>query len=205
MRRAAPALACLALTGALHLAAWAAIHAAPPPARTAAHAPSVSVRVAAIAEPGWQLAASAASAAVAVPQARGARALSPAPQAEAAPEPQPVAEPPAAADAMAEPPEGPEYLPRPWLSVAPAPLEPVALDYPALEGDTGWHHAVLALFIDETGAVQRVRVEDSELPALLEEAARKAFMAARFQPGEIDGVAVRSRLRVEVQFDSRQR
>jgi hypothetical protein len=32
---------------------------------------------------------------------------------------------------------------------------------------------------------------------------RDAFLAARFSPGELDGRRMRSRLRIEVSFDSR--
>ncbi|MGA0612367.1 energy transducer TonB [Caldimonas sp. KR1-144] len=197
--RAVAVLACLSLTGALHLAAWAALHAAPPPVRTATRVPAVTVRIASVAEPDT-------SAASSTPAAHQLPTPSDATHVQVAmPVPDAGEAPPAAAYAVIDAADGPDYLPRPWLSVAPTPVEPVALDYPALEGDTGWHRAVLALFIDEAGVVQRVRVEEAELPAALEEAARKAFMGARFRPGELDGVAVRSRLRVEVEFDSRSR
>jgi hypothetical protein len=42
-----------------------------------------------------------------------------------------------------------------------------------------------------------------QLPGILSAAVRDAFLAARFSPGELDGRAVRSRLRIEVTFDSR--
>lgn len=94
-----------------------------------------------------------------------------------------------------------DYLPRPLLSLVPAATAPIPIDYPPIEGDAGHYRAVLDLFIDETGHVRRVRAEGRALPAPLEEAARSAFMSARFTPGEVDGVAVRSLIRVEVSFD----
>ncbi|CAN7476618.1 hypothetical protein [Rhizobacter sp. LjRoot28] len=94
------------------------------------------------------------------------------------------------------------YLRRGQLTRGPAPRDAVVLTYPMFEEDEqGRYTAVLALFIDETGRVQRIRVEPPGLPAPLEGAARRAFLAARFTPGEVDGRPVRSLIRIEVQFD----
>ncbi len=61
----------------------------------------------------------------------------------------------------------------------------------------------MTLFIDETGAVVRVRCEGNTLPPAFEEAARNAFMNVRFRPGELaDHGAVKSRIRVEVVFEA---
>ena len=66
----------------------------------------------------------------------------------------------------------------------------------------GRHVGVLSIFIDEHGQVQRSEADDAVgLPEALVQAAREAFMAAQFAPGEIDGRAVKSRVRVEVVFD----
>lgn len=94
-----------------------------------------------------------------------------------------------------------DYLPRPLLDRAPVAAGPIAIDYPPIAGDAGHYRAVLALFIDETGRVRRVRAEGHALPAPLEKAARSAFLDARFRPGEVEGRAVRSLIRVEVSFD----
>jgi hypothetical protein len=101
-------------------------------------------------------------------------------------------------------PDGPgeEYLPRSALTRAPEPATEVLLAYP--EGAPAGHwQGVLTLFIDEHGAVQRVRVEstDTELPHPFQEAARQAFLAARFTPGEWQGQPVRSRIRIAVEFE----
>jgi periplasmic protein TonB len=96
-----------------------------------------------------------------------------------------------------------DYYPRSTLSHAPAPLAPVVIDYPAIANDLGHYRSELTLFIDETGRVLHVRVDGSALPAALEEAARRAFTGARFRAGEADGHAVRSRMRIEVDFDNR--
>jgi hypothetical protein len=45
-------------------------------------------------------------------------------------------------------------------------------------------------------------VETPGLPGPLQVAAREAFLAAEFRPGELDGHPVRARVRLEVTFDA---
>lgn len=98
-----------------------------------------------------------------------------------------------------------QYFARSLLSVAPAPLQPVLIAYPAFTGDAGRYVSELSLFIDETGTVVKVRVDGDPLPPPLEAAARSAFLSARFRPGEVaERGAVKSRIRIEVTFDSRE-
>ena len=96
-----------------------------------------------------------------------------------------------------------DYYPRAALSLAPAAVDAIVIDYPPIADDSGHHVSELSLFIDEAGRVTRVRVDGPALPAALEQAARAAFMGARFRPGEVDGRAVKSRIRIEVVFDMR--
>lgn len=94
------------------------------------------------------------------------------------------------------------FLSRSLLTVPPLPLDPVLIPYPEFLGVGERYRGELTLFIDETGAVVRVRAEGEPLPAALEEAARQAFMAVRFAPGLLDAHgAVKSRIRVEVMFE----
>jgi hypothetical protein len=95
-----------------------------------------------------------------------------------------------------------DYIPRPLLSVGPAATVPVLIDTPIGNFGVARQMGILSLFIDEEGAVQHVAGSEPLLPALLEQAAREAFMAARFTPGEVDGRPVKSRIRVEVVFDN---
>lgn len=98
------------------------------------------------------------------------------------------------------------YFPRSQLAVAPAAIDPVVIDYPRFDGDTGRYVAELSLFIDETGRVARTRVDSGSLPPALEDAARRAFTQARFRPGEAaEHGTVKSRIRIEVVFESAQR
>lgn len=95
------------------------------------------------------------------------------------------------------------YFARGQLSVAPAPVDAVMIDYPVFAGDAGRYVAELSLFIDEAGRVVRVRVDSAGLPPALEDAARRAFQRARFRPGEAaERGVVKSRIRVEVTFEN---
>lgn len=93
------------------------------------------------------------------------------------------------------------YLPRQALTASPTAQTPVLLVFP----ETGTHlrHVVgvVSLFIDETGAVQRIRIEAPGLPESFETAVRSAFAPVRFTPGEVNGQPVRALMRVEVRFD----
>lgn len=94
------------------------------------------------------------------------------------------------------------YWPRSLLTRPPTPQQSIDLLYPAL-APSGRFRAVLTLFIDEQGVVQRVRIDeadDSGLPPVLEDAARQTFLRSSFTPGEIDGRPIRSRLRIEVEY-----
>lgn len=94
------------------------------------------------------------------------------------------------------------YWPRSLLTRPPTPQQSIDLLYPTL-APSGRFRAVLTLFIDEQGVVQRVRIDeadDSGLPPVLEDAARQTFLRSSFTPGEIDGRPIRSRLRIEVEY-----
>lgn len=95
-----------------------------------------------------------------------------------------------------------EYIPRPQLSVPPVPESPVLVApppglYPP-ERITG----ILSLFIDENGKVDHILVSGKPIPPEFEALAKQAFMATPFHPGQQDGHAVKSRIRVEVVFDN---
>lgn len=95
-----------------------------------------------------------------------------------------------------------DYLPSRLLTRGPLPQQSIDLLYPEL-APSGLFRAVLTLFIDDQGVVQRVRIDeaqDSGLPAALEDAARQTFLRSAFLPGELDGRRVRSQLRIEVEF-----
>jgi TonB family protein len=101
----------------------------------------------------------------------------------------------------ARPPEDARYVPSGQLTLRPAPLKPIEVAYPEQAARMGIVRARLALFIDEEGTVTDARVVDTGAPPEFGEAARSAFLQARFRAGEVDGVRVKSRMLVEVEFD----
>ena len=95
------------------------------------------------------------------------------------------------------------YRPRSELTTPPEPIVMIQVLFPASFQDKGDYSAQLSLYIDETGRVRRVRVETLGLPPDLQEAASQAFLNAYFQPGRVEGQAVKSLMRVEVAFENR--
>jgi Gram-negative bacterial TonB protein C-terminal len=93
------------------------------------------------------------------------------------------------------------YLTRGELDQPPAAQADIELPFPTV-APLGSYRAVLTLFIDPTGQVQRVRTEGAGLPPSLDDAARQAFMAVRFTPGIKGDQPVRSRIRVEVAYST---
>jgi len=96
-----------------------------------------------------------------------------------------------------------DYLTRSALTAAPKAQGPVAIDYPYFDGEADHYVGEFDVFIDDSGSVVRVVSATPDIPLLLSSAVRDAFLAARFTPGEVNGLAVRSRIRIEVTFDSR--
>jgi protein TonB len=94
------------------------------------------------------------------------------------------------------------YVPRPLLTIAPVAKAPVDIVMPSGVVEVGRRVGVLVLYIDEQGRVRRIEAEPPLLPPAMERAAREAFAAARFSPGQVDGQVVKSRIRVEVTFDA---
>ncbi|MCM8611503.1 energy transducer TonB [Accumulibacter sp.] len=93
------------------------------------------------------------------------------------------------------------YLPRRELT-----LPPVLQDEPLLRpppgSSTGRGARVrVRVLIAADGAVDRVEVLGSGVPVTVSDAAVAAFAGLRFRPGEIEGVAVRSEARFELDFD----
>lgn len=103
------------------------------------------------------------------------------------------------------------YAHRDMLDRAPQALGIVQISYPPGVEPGRVHTGRLTLFIDEAGAVRKVMVHgatddadaDSALPPPFVQAAREAFLQARFAPGERQGQPVKSRIDIEVSFDGR--
>jgi len=95
------------------------------------------------------------------------------------------------------------YVPRALLSVPPEVKGTAEISWPDAPGlPDGHYHENFTLYIDETGTVRRVEAEGDGLPAPLLERARQTFLAARFEPGQVKGRIVKSRIRIAVDFES---
>jgi hypothetical protein len=88
------------------------------------------------------------------------------------------------------------------LTTRPQPLSPIAVPYPKDMQQGGAWSALLAIFIDENGAVIRVNVLSAKLPLPFEDAAVKTFGSTRFHPGRIGEKPVKSRMVIEVFFEN---
>lgn len=62
--------------------------------------------------------------------------------------------------------------------------------------------AVLRLLINEYGDVDQVVIEEHDLTDPIQQLVIEAFSKAKFEPGKIDDVAVKSRLRIEVSLET---
>lgn len=96
------------------------------------------------------------------------------------------------------------YFGREDLDLGPRSLARIQIAYPEGVPDQALQAGRLTLFIDEHGTVKRILVLDQSLPPPFQEAARNAFLQARFAPAERAGRIVRARIDVEVVFDARQ-
>ncbi len=88
---------------------------------------------------------------------------------------------------------------RPGITARVEPEYPDAAARRALSGKV-----MLRIYIDETGAVERAVALRADPPGYFEEAAARAFLAARFTPGLKGGRPVKVQMTLEVTFESAQ-
>ena len=93
------------------------------------------------------------------------------------------------------------YFPRRELTLPPVLQDEPLLRPPAGSSPGRGGRVLLRVLIAADGAVDRVEVLGSGVPAGHADAAVAAFAGLRFRPGEIEGVAVRSEARFAVDFD----
>ncbi len=93
------------------------------------------------------------------------------------------------------------YTPR-ELDVFPKPLGAVTPPFPPRASEDRVSGAVtLELIIGQDGTVGEARVLEANPEGYFEESALESFKAARFSPGQKDGVPVRCRLAIKVDFE----
>jgi len=94
---------------------------------------------------------------------------------------------------------GPWYYPARYLHRHPSPLKPIWPDYPASAQDLSGRVTIL-LLINEEGKVDQYRIQEAAPDGVFEPAVIRAFTEARYAPGMIAGMAVKSQLLAEVSF-----
>lgn len=101
-------------------------------------------------------------------------------------------------------PDGAWYFPASELTVPPRLVDALSLDAvePEAREEALRGRLVLRVYLARDGKVDRVEVAASTLPATLQEAVAAAVSKARFRPGEIQGVAVTSSTRFEINLDA---
>ncbi|MEJ5988388.1 energy transducer TonB [Ramlibacter sp. PS3R-8] len=109
---------------------------------------------------------------------------------------------PATPERTAAPAPDAPYLPRGQLTVTPKLVGHVDVPFPNDVDGTVDLKVRVTLFIDERGAVQKLRLDSPDVHPAFERSIREAFAAARFSPGEVDRVAVRSQVRLEIDFQA---
>jgi len=93
----------------------------------------------------------------------------------------------------------PEYLPADELDERPLIRTAVNPKFPA-DAPVSRGTVVVELRINEYGTVDDVVAQSAVPPGVFESAARAAFAPALFTPGRKDGVAVKSRVSIELRF-----
>jgi TonB family protein len=95
------------------------------------------------------------------------------------------------------------YLPAGTLDTRPLPEAPVVVPFPDAQLTKPKVTGILVLYIEADGRVDRVEVDQSDMPPPFEKAAIEAFRQARMQPGIKDGQPTRARMKVLVEFEAR--
>lgn len=98
-------------------------------------------------------------------------------------------------------PEAPTYWPRQLLDLGPSPTSPIILPAPEDLSVPPSGLAVLELFIDANGHVDRIDVLEANAPSEFVDAAKANFRIIHFTPGLKDNVAVPSRIKIEVRYE----
>lgn len=87
------------------------------------------------------------------------------------------------------------------LTEKPLVLEDIPPDLGGLLPDVEPQTATIRLLISAAGHVDRVLLDDSALPNFAEHIIQEVFSKVKFRPGKIDGVAVKSELKIEVMIE----
>ena len=98
------------------------------------------------------------------------------------------------------PPPDPTYWPAAMLEQPPRPIDDMDTRFPELENREVAGRMVFSLLIDELGHVDEVLIEYSSLEKSVVENAQSKLLKMNFQAGRKNGLNVKSRTRIEVNF-----
>lgn len=93
------------------------------------------------------------------------------------------------------------YIPAGELDERPSSEIPVIIPFPDTPLDSPRVAGILVLYIGANGYVDRIEVDESDLPPEFEKAAIDTFLQARMRPGLKDGQPVRARMKIVVEFE----
>ena len=94
------------------------------------------------------------------------------------------------------------YFAASWLGLKPYPLRRVDLELPQTKNGIEYYGRVrLKVYINADGVVDRVDATESTVPAKFRDDAVKAFSQARWEPGRIWGIRVKSLKLIEIDFE----
>lgn len=100
------------------------------------------------------------------------------------------------------PPQEAPYFPSGSVDSKPYPRVPVVIPFPDGAPPQQRITAILILYIGTDGQVDRVEIEQSELPPAFEKAALDAFRQASMQPAMKEGRPVRAKMKIQVEFEA---
>jgi len=92
------------------------------------------------------------------------------------------------------------YIPASELDERPSSEIPVIIPFPDAPLNSPKVAGILVLYIGANGYVDRIEVDESDLPPEFERAAIDTFLQARLRPGMKDGQATRARMKIFVEF-----
>ncbi len=99
-------------------------------------------------------------------------------------------------------PDLPYYYSLKQLTERPSVIEDATTDMRLILPGIESQSVILRLLINEAGAIDQVEVEHSNLRPEVEPIVLGAFNRLRFTPGKIDGIAVKSQLKIEVMLEN---
>jgi hypothetical protein len=94
------------------------------------------------------------------------------------------------------------YFAASWLGARAYPLRRIDLELPQTKNGIEYYGKVrLKVYINADGGVDRVDATESTVPAQFRDDAVKAFSEARWEPGRIWGIRVKSLKLIEIDFE----